>query len=90
MKIFGRKLTSIILLICILSSFSFCVQAAGVNLEAVDGINLWPTNVEVDGYVDDTVAYSGKCSYKVINHTPQGPMKYFIISWAAKVEAGKS
>lgn len=90
MKIFGRKLTSIILLICILSSFSFCVQAAGVNLEAVDGINLWPTNVEVDGYVDDTVAYSGKCSYKVINHTPQGPMQYFIISWAAKVEAGKS
>lgn len=90
MKILGRKLTSILLVLCMLASFSFTVYGAGVNLEPVDGIDLWPTNVEVDGCIDDTTAYSGKCSYKIVNHTPQGPMQYFIISWSANVKAGKN
>ena len=90
MKIFGRKLTAIASLISLLSSFSFTVHSAGVNLERVEGINLWPTNVEVDGIVDTEVKHSGNCSYKVVNHTPNGPMQYFILAWSAKVEAGKT
>lgn len=90
MKIFGRKLTSIALLIAILFSFSLPAYASGVNLEPVEGISLWPTNVEVDGIIDTEVAYSGDCSYKIVNHTATGPMKYFILCWQAELEAGKT
>lgn len=90
MKRFGRKLTSIALLLSFVFSFSFTVQAAGTSLEPVEGISLWPTNVEVDGIVDDTVAKSGQCSYKIVNYTPYGPMQYFIISYAADAKAGET
>ena len=90
MKVYGRKLISIVLAICLIMSVAPAVIAEGVHLEQVPGIQLWPTNVDVDGIIDDTVSYSGSCSYKVINHTPQGPMKYFVISWAANVTAGNN
>ena len=90
MRAFEKKLISIILVTYLMMSVIPAVFADGAHLEAVPGIQLWPTNVDVDGIIDDTVSYSGSCSYKVTNHTKKESLRYFIISWAANVVAGKS
>ena len=78
------------MIISMMFSYTFFAEAAGVNIEPVEGFNFWPTNVEVDAMIDDTVAFSGNSSYKVTNHTPKGSMKYFIVNFSAPVVAGEN
>lgn len=88
MKILGRKLTSIALILSFMFSFTVTVKA---GCEPVEGLYFWPTNVEVEGKIDDSTAKSGKYSYKLVNKTPQGAMKYFNLGIQYNYgEAGKT